>query len=892
MSTIQFAWLNHDHSINLVINGNSIPKNMLLCDLYGNIIPFKIESSYSDDHFHVIINIPKTITTHHNLYFLHQQKRFYLYPTRELLAQKYTTTELLGANIHNSNLTFSLWSPTAHKVLITLFHPKSNKYLYRYELSKCDHGVWKKKISLSETSIESFHQLQYCYEVTSMGRTRKVIDPYAKSLSPLRHSNQLPNSVVIDPAALKLSSDSFKNNSDLLSDPLEFIGYEAHIRDFTISPDSPVDKKLKGTYEGFGKLAPYFSELGVSHIQLMPVQKFQTVDELNQKYQDESTPMEEVNYNWGYDPMHYFSLEGWFSTNPSLPQQRIIDFHNMVRALHQNNVGVIMDVVYNHIYDERVLEFVAPGCYLRRNSWGDISSGTGAGASVESRNLMVRRLITDSLKYFTEFFHINGYRFDLMSFLDHETMIKIREELGPDIILYGEGWNFTDLPNDQAITKNNYPPNIGLGIFNDSCRDSLIGHLTHNGIIQGNLNENLKAKSSILGGVKDYPHDYNNDGRIDVILGNDGYNYFADDPINTINFLDVHDGFTLWDKINLSVQGDKQKKQRLMRRSLAMLFSSQGRIVIHGGVELARSKALAPNDPTAYRAHTSTLLLEENQGQFFHENSYRSPDATNAIQWTKNFQDSRLYNYVQNLIKLRRERPEMRLANSDEVKRGVRFVEKAPPTARHQVSNFSELPELTINFKNGPKNKNCFLIGEIFSIENGNPSKNPYQLTFDAQGKATIVFSKEDIKTFNTSLWGHDSDLEIKIVNSAGKWDYLPASYSPLGHNLISLYTLSEDFKVTIDLSIKDYYSILEFVRDPSLLAYTLTKNKKQLVVIHNLSSHPKTLQLEAKHIKKPVMINLLTGKQMEYPLFIPANGSRILKIDHPVEELYLELRN
>ena len=891
MSTIQFAWLTDINTIDLVINGNSRPIDLLLLDLKGNTIPFTIKHEYNDDFFHLSISTPYSINLSENIYFLHRQKRFYLYPTKELLNKHYFVQQPLGAIVTPDKLSFGLWSPTASMVKVTLFHPVTQQYIYQYSLTKSQQGIWETNIQLKDFPLSTFHKLLYHYEITSMEVTNTVIDPYAKSLTPVTKKSPHPKSVVIDFEKFIKTATEAKKNSDLLSSPLEFIGYEAHIRDFTISPDAPIAQELKGTYAGFSKLAPYLQDLGITHVQLMPVQKFHSVDETRQEYQDQNCLKEDLNYNWGYDPLHYFTLEGWYSTTPEDPTNRIIEFHSMVKNLHLHNVGVIMDVVYNHIYDEKTLECVAPGCYLRRNSWGDISYGTGAGASVESRIFMVRKLVIDSLKYFTRMFNINGFRFDLMSFMDHDTMIEIRKELGSDVILYGEGWNFTDIPLAQAITKNNYPKDIGLGIFNDSCRDAFIGHLDHHGIVQGNLNENLKAKSAILGGIKNYPHDYNGDGRIDVILGNDSYNYFADDPVNTINFLDVHDGFTLWDKINLTVAGDSKQKERSVRRALSLLFSSQGRIVLHGGVEFGRSKPMSANDPTPYRAHSSQLLLSENQDQFFHENSYCSGDWTNMIRWENKNQFPKLFSRLKSLIKLRRELNVTRFNNAQEIKDNIKFIEKTPPIARNAATSFSQLPKLIINFTGGPALKKLYLIGEIFSTQNGNPENNPHLIEFDAQGNSTIEFSKKQIEQFNTTMWGFDNDLQIKLVKTAGEWNYLHSAYSPLGFNLISLYTLDENYEVTINLAVEDYHSILEFVQEPSLLAYTLSHNTEPIIIIHNLSSETRTIKIESKKTKNLKIKNIFNEKELASPFEIKHHRSWILKVDHPVEEIFLEIQ-
>jgi pullulanase len=565
---------------------------------------------------------------------------------------------------------------------------------------------------------------------------------------------------------------------------------------------------------------------------------------------------------------------------------RIEEFITMINQLHQHNIGVIIDVVYNHIYNENILELVAPGCYLRRKSWGDISHDTGAGATIESRINMVRELIIHSLKILQNY-GVNGFRFDLLSFLDHKTIRTIRKELGDDTILYGEGWNFTDLPPEQAITKYHFPHEIKLGLFNDSARDAFIGHKLDHGIVQGNFTQNLKAKSALVAGSMLYQHDYNEDGRDDIILGHDPYNFFTRAPEECINFLDIHDGLTLWDKINLTVDGPLLKKEQFFKQALSLLLGSQGRIVLHGGVELQRSKPVYSHDKEKHRSFTTKCLLPETPGPF-HENSYCSIDATNAIRWEN--RGSKIWEFTRQLIKLRRNVSQTHLNTIDEINQGFRFIERTPPPARHNIHNFNELPSLSIKFINGPKNEILYITGEVFPETDENPIDNPYKIVFDDKGTGKITFDKTDIQNFDLDQWGFDHDLQIKLIHTPGTWDYYKPSYSPLGYNLISLYTIDATYSVTIDLSIKDYHAILEFLQEPSLLVYTLAKpNSNPSLMIHNLSSNCREILVEAKK-RTPEIINIFNDQKIPSPVEIKGHHSMIFQIDHPISELYIKI--
>lgn len=885
MRTLQFVWLREPKLIDIVVNGEGVPENMLLCNLKGETIPYRLHRTHADDGlFHVEIESESPITLGQGVFILHRQKRYYLYPTVEFLNHFYTPSEPPGVTLEAERAIFRLWSPTSQKVELTLYN-KDKKYLYRFPLKRSSGGMWS--VSINQTSIpyDSFHRLYYSYQVNSKQNWFTVVDPYALSLSAVKKSYQVPLGVIVDLSQLD-TEPSQLSNREILRTPTEFIGYETHVRDLTISPDSPVDQKFKGTYLGVGQLAPYFNQLGVTHLQLMPIQKIHTINELEQKYQDEQTPIDQYNYNWGYDPLHYCSLEGWYSTAPQDPISRIKEFIEMIKQLHQQKVGVIVDVVYNHIYNQNILELVAPGCYLRRKSWGDISYDTGAGATIESRIDMVRRLITHSLKLLQSY-GVNGFRFDLLSFLDHKTIRIIREELGEDCILYGEGWDFSDLPPEQAITKYHFPHNIGLGLFNDSARDSFIGHKLDYGIIQGNFNESLKAKSALLGGIKNYIRDYNGDGREDILLGHNNYQFFTEEPIECINFLDVHDGLTLWDKINLTIDGPLLRKEQFFKQALSLLLSSQGRIVLQGGVELQRSKPLYPGDREASRSFNTGKLLERDRQTSFHENSYSSIDATNAFRWGN--RESEMWQFVQQLIHLRRANPQSYLSSSLQINQGFRFIERRPPRVRHNIENLNQLPSLTINFINGPQNDTLYVTGEVFPAEKENPLDNPFAINFDNNGNGSIIFSKEEIEEFDNDQWGYEQDLQIKLIHTPGTWDYYKPAYTPLGFNLISLNTIDENFAVTIDLSITDYQSILQFLVEPSLLVYTLTEKSNPTLIVHNLSSNCREIQVEAKK-RTPEILNIFTNEKLPLPLEVKGHHSLVLQIDHPVEELFINI--
>ncbi len=537
----------------------------------------------------------------------------------------------------------------------------------------------------------------------------------------------------------------------------------------------------------------------------------------------------------------------------------------MVSSFHNAKIGIIMDVVYNHLYDGNILEDIAPGCYLRRNKDGSVSKSTGAGDSIESRIKMVRRLIIDSLKFYYEIIGINGFRFDLMSFLDHTTINQIRQALGEDAILYGEGWDLTDLPRAQSINKRNIPLKANIALFNDTARDSFTGNLDIRGFIQGAFWEGPKVRSAIIGGIKNYPIDYDNDSHIDVLIDQYPYHCFAQSPKNTINYISIHDGPTLWDKINLTTDSSKHSIKKYIKMSLSMLFSSQGKIVLEGGVEFGRSKPLAPNDPTIDRAHTSDLAIPVDGSYYFHENSYQSPDITNMFNWSKVEDHEDIIDFISGLTQLRMKLPCLRYDNPELIKKGLRFIcenipnsEKYTTSPTSQYKSWDEVNELTIEFLNGPPNEKLFVIGEVHgkNSQNKNPQNNPYTVQFDSYGYGKINFNKKEINNFDLNAWSDQNILNIKLVGTPGEWNYPKNAYRAQGNNSILPRAINKSNSLaTIDLSIQDhiageleiqYNGHIAFILDNTAIEKSNDDlDYKKVIVIHNANDSFIDLKIE-----------------------------------------------
>lgn len=854
---IKHAWIQGPKLMKVLIDPHVHHEDLQVLDHEGNKIPHQkrreSEIVYLD--FSTKLDFSKNFQI-----TLHSESVFAIY-TMEMLNSQFFSEEELGASFEGENVLLSLWSPTAIEMNFLLYDKDGKTLLGKAPMKRGTKGVWKGKIKPKDFNLSSLEAYYYQYEVKALGKTVLALDPYAKSMAAFDpHGEDKVGKAALVRIELPKKRKAFKSPC---ANEADYIGYEAHIHDYTIDPNLEIPEEEKGTYKGFERIIPHLTDLGITHVQFMPLQNFYTTDERNRDFQSIDVPMGRINYNWGYDPHNYFTPEGWYSMNPEDPYARLHELKGLVESLHEAKIGAVLDVVYNHLYHYSLLENAAPACYLRRHDNGVISEGTGAGVSLESRNLMSRRLIIDSLKHYQEYFGFDGFRFDLMGFIDTETMRAIRKALGPKTILYGEAWNFTDLPYEEAPTKSNFPHDIKLGVFNDSSRDAYAGQMSGKGFVQGSFGEIHRVKTGIIGGLIDYPAPYGE-------MYDDEYNRFAQAPYETINYLAIHDGFTLWDKINLSYGGKKEDRERIVHMALSMLFTSQGNIVLHGGDEIGRSKPLSPNDPNSDRAHSSSVVDPELGVKLFHENTYASPDSTNKVDWRRMRDFTALFEYTKGLIALRRSLPGLRFLKTQSVAKGLKFI--GPPNnfvldlpgdfAHYQ--SFSELKKLTLQFVGAPqemRGKRFYLVGEIHGInKDKNPPQNPYSVEIDEKGHGSLEFKASELKNFDYGFWtGKKEEFSFKLVKTYGQWDFPTGVYDEMGSNAVSFHSILKGDVAVIDLSIKNHHAS-NIPRYPQkFVAYiidnTLEKDVAQgikalpyrkILVIHNADDAELVLPIKA----------------------------------------------
>ncbi|NOZ35088.1 MAG: hypothetical protein GXO80_07310 [Chlorobi bacterium] len=766
----------------------------------------------------------------------------------------YHKTESFGILFSENKIRFKLWSPPAVKIELLLYDKNKNPITAEnsFFLTSAKPGIW-------ETAIDKkYENFFYQYKIIAYGKTYIGLDPYAKSMAVFNpfEDDYTGKAAIINLKSDKANPSDFNNtyrNSDFTKNETDIIVYELNVRDFTIQPGT-VNENIAGTFKGFIEKIPYLKELGITHVQLMPVNKAFTQNETNRAYTGKDT--EESNYNWGYDPMNYFTLEGRFSTNPNNLYTRICEFKKMVQSLHNAGIGIILDVVFNHTFTADTFENIAPGCYYRIKNDFTISGHTGAGASLESRRKQVRKFIIDALKFWITEYHIDGFRFDLMSFIDKETLRQIRKEVGkvynPDnpneLILHGEAWNFTDLKKG-AFTKTDFE-SFNIGIFNDTFRDALAENGHTHGFIHGNTGKTSRLASAIISGIKTYDSNCL-PFKKDVFFN--PYNLFAEQPGDCLNFMSVHDGLTLWDKINLTVKNpDKKERLRMMKFAYAILLTSQGKIILHAGDEILRTKPLADFDKKKHRALTSEFIDEEEGATYFHENSYQSPDFTNMFRWdrlTNEYAEfaGELLDYIKGLIKMRRKFPEFRLNTAKDINHYIELIdENCDKTKINSFKSF-KLHKLTLKFINGNPNETLYLTGEIHKTD-ANPVSNPYILKFNGEGIAEITFNKKEINNFDLQKWDKTQNLNFKLVTMPGQWNFSQNFYSEFGNNSISPVKINENFEITTDLARKDFKNI-EYDKncDKNYIAF---KIRNKIITIHNTSSD--TLQLKLKELSNP----------------------------------------
>lgn len=540
---------------------------------------------------------------------------------------------------------FTLWAPTASKARLNLYAAgEGGEPEEQIEMNMADDGTWR--INVDRDLKGKFYTFQIEKDGEWLEETPGI---WAKAVGINGNRAAVIDWNETNPEGWESDqSPELKMYSDIIL-------YELHHRDFSIAPDSGVTNKGKflaltetgtKTPEGHASGIDHLKELGVTHIHILPSFDFATVDEKK---------LDENQYNWGYDPKNYNVPDGSYSTDPANPVTRIREFKEMVKSLHENGLRVVFDVVYNHTAstDHSNFNLTVPGYFYRQNPDGSYSNGSGCGNETASEREMVRRYIIESVKFWATEYHIDGFRFDLMGIHDIETMNRLREELmkiNPTIFVYGEGWlaDNSPLPLEQRAVKDNVSQMEGIAVFCDDFRDGLKGSTFDEqspGYASGNINGNFEpVKFGIVGATEHPQVDYNG-------LLYSSWPYAAA-PSQVVNFVSCHDGYTLVDKLKLSVLGDHAEDELVPIDKLihTVLLTAQGIPFIRGGEEVIQDKQGNPN-------------------------TFNAPDSVNQIDWSFKDKNIDFFNYLKGLIALRKAHPAFRIPTVEGIQQWLHFLD-------------------------------------------------------------------------------------------------------------------------------------------------------------------------------------------------------------------------
>ncbi len=556
---------------------------------------------------------------------------------------RYTTPvdENLWVTYAKNSTSFKLWSPNAEEVVLRLFKKGNDVEAFEiYSLKKSTTGVWHIAIQ------GDLNGTYYTYQVKN---NNKWLDEtpgiYAKAVGVNGNRAMVINMESTNPIGWH------NDCAPLLKQPNEAIIYELHVRDMTIHPQS--GSFYPGKYLGLTEKGTtannnvstgidHLKELGITHVHLLPSFDHYSIDETN---------LDSPQFNWGYDPNNYNVPEGSFSTDPFNAEVRIKEFKQMIKSFHDNGIGVIMDVVYNHTgrTDTSNFNLEVPGYYYRHWQDGSYSDAAACGNETASERSMMRKFMIESVTYWTKEYHIDGFRFDLMGIHDIETMNNIADavlKLNPDALLYGEGWTAGDspLPEEKRALKKHMQQLPKIAAFNDDLRDGLKGSVFDDqslGFVSGAKNKQESIKFGIVGAIQHPDVNY------------DSVNYsntpWTNEPWQSINYVSCHDNHTLFDKLKISrPDADLEMLIAMDKLANAIVLTSQGTPFLHAGVDMLRTK----------------------NGE---HNSYNLPDSINQINWNWKIEYHKVFKYYKNLIRLRKEHPAFHISNANEVREKVKF---------------------------------------------------------------------------------------------------------------------------------------------------------------------------------------------------------------------------
>lgn len=651
--------------------------------------------------------------------------------------EQYAYDGPLGPELRmNGSAILRLWSPSADKVEVIIYDKDDQDIeLGRVSMVKKDRGLWE--VELTSESLEEVSHYEnyfYHYEITRAEKSVLALDPYAKSLAAWNShdkNNYIAKAAIVNEGQYGKDLNyaqipHYKQREDAII-------YEVHVRDFTSDPSIKDELSHRfGTFEAMIHRLDYIQSLGVTHIQLLPVLSYFHANEFATGERFLEYKSSWTNYNWGYDPMHYFALTGMYSINPEDPKSRIREFKELVAEIHRRGMGVVLDVVYNHTAQVHILEDLEPEYYHFMNLDGSSRTNFGGGR-LGSTHYMTRRLIIDSLKYLVEEYKVDGFRFDMMGDLDAETIqlaYDTLSKINPNLLMIGEGW-LTYVGDEgeediEAADQHWMQYTDAVASFSDDIRNELKSGFQSEG-----------KPRFVTGGKRRVRRIFDN------IIGRP-HNFVADQPGDVVQYVEAHDNLTLHDVIAESIKKDpaihKEEIHARIRLANSIVLTSQGIAFIHAGQEYGRTKQFKhPDFKTTVGEWDdipdNSTYFKDKQGNpieypYFIHDSYNSSDAVNMFEWEKvNGQNG--YNeehvttkHMQGLIALRKSTDAFRLADYDLITQHTELLDV--PQIRDK--------DVAIAYRVEGTKGDQYII-----VINGNMRKREFTLPIDLEGWIVVA---------------------------------------------------------------------------------------------------------------------------------------------------------
>jgi pullulanase len=571
-----------------------------------------------------------------------------LWTTPAFNDQFYYSGSDLGNTYSPTSTKFRVWAPTADSLELVTYESASAEASTAtvYPMTKDVKGTWLHTLSGNQDGTI------YMYRARFGVKVNEAIDPYVRAATINGDRGVVVDLDSTDPSGWATSK---RPNNMQTGNPTDAIIYELHVRDLSMDASSGIPTANKGKYLAFTNLNTRFKrgtkstltglssikDLGVTHIELLPVYDFGSVDETGAGPQ----------FNWGYDPKNYNVPEGSYSTEPGKPKTRITELKKAIMAIHASGLRVNMDVVYNHVMDSSGFSFekLVPGYWYRRDSAGLKTSASGCGNDTATENPMVSKYIQDSVNFWATEYKMDGFRFDLMGLMDIDTMNAIRTQLNaidPTILMIGEGWDQPGLPADKKANTKNSAKMPGIGTFNATIRDGMKGSIMNDGDI-GWISGGFAGYSGVKTGLSGNVIDFSSTPVAGI------------QPGQTVNYIESHDNGTFRDRLRLSMGTDIPMKTIAQTSKIgnALLFLAQGVPFIQAGQEFLRSKN-------------------------FKTNSYNLSDEINSLKWGDRITYAENVTYLKNMIKIRKAHKAFRMPTAAAITRNFKFLTAKP---YHQI---------------------------------------------------------------------------------------------------------------------------------------------------------------------------------------------------------------